>query len=106
MNTGKDPAKSGCRVDEAPALLDACLTAGCFEVQGLMTIAPLAGDPAVAQRAFADLRDLRDRLQVHSGLLLPELSMGMSGDLAIAIAEGSTLVRIGTDLFGSRQKPH
>ena len=67
-----------------------------------MTIAPLADDPAVARRAFARLRELRDRLAVHGGLPLRELSMGMTGDLEAAIAEGSTIVRVGTALYGAR----
>ena len=68
-----------------------------------MTIAPLSSDPAVARRTFANLRSIRDQLAVGSGAALRELSMGMSGDLEAAIAEGSTLVRIGTALFGSRE---
>jgi hypothetical protein len=68
-----------------------------------MAVAPLADDPAVAQRTFARLRALRDELSLQSGLPLRELSMGMSGDLDAAIAEGSTLVRVGTALYGARE---
>ena len=67
-----------------------------------MTIAPLADDPAVAQRSFARLRELRDRLAAQFGVPLAELSMGMTGDLVAAVVEGSTLVRVGTGLFGPR----
>ena len=67
-----------------------------------MTIAPLSDDPDVARRTFANLRANRDQLAARFGVALPELSMGMSGDLAEAIAEGSTLVRVGTALFGQR----
>ena len=67
-----------------------------------MPIAPLAEDPAVARRTFARLRELRDRLAAQGGVPLRELSMGMTGDLAAAVAEGSTLVRVGTALYGTR----
>jgi uncharacterized pyridoxal phosphate-containing UPF0001 family protein len=67
-----------------------------------MTIAPLSDDLAVAQRTFATLRELRDQYASQFGVPLRELSMGMSGDLTAAIAAGSTLVRVGTALFGQR----
>jgi pyridoxal phosphate enzyme (YggS family) len=70
--------------------------------EGLMTVAPLVGGEAAARRAFAALRELRDRLAPVLGLPLPELSMGMSGDFEAAIEEGSTMVRIGSALFGPR----
>jgi uncharacterized pyridoxal phosphate-containing UPF0001 family protein len=66
-----------------------------------MTIAAPDRDPAPA---FAKLRRLRDALQQSLGRPLPELSMGMSADAEIAVAEGATLVRIGTALFGPRQR--
>ncbi len=73
---------------------------------GLMTVAPIADDPAVAQACFRQLRELRERLaQRHARLDFSELSMGMSGDFEAAIAEGSTTIRIGTAIFGSRSKP-
>jgi uncharacterized pyridoxal phosphate-containing UPF0001 family protein len=67
-----------------------------------MTIAPLSDDPAVAEKTFANLRTIRDELSARFDVPLRELSMGMSGDLTAAIAAGSTLVRVGTALFGSR----
>ena len=69
---------------------------------GLMTIAPMGASPAEARATFARLRDLRDRLQDVAGIGLPELSMGMSADAEVAAAEGATLVRVGTALFGPR----
>lgn len=105
INAGDDPAKFGADVAAAPALLAAALEKPHLRVDGLMTIAPLSADPAVAQRTFARLRTLRDELAARFGVPLRELSMGMSGDLAAAIAEGSTLVRVGTALFGSRDAP-
>jgi pyridoxal phosphate enzyme (YggS family) len=102
INAGLDPAKSGAQPNEAPSLLAAAIGKRNLRVEGLMTIAPLSDDPTVARRTFANLREIRDRLAADSGIPLRELSMGMSGDLEAAIAEGSTIVRVGTALFGSR----
>lgn len=74
-----------------------------FSLVGLMTIGPLSGDDREVRTAFADLREQRDRLISDMGIALPELSMGMSGDLEAAILEGSTMVRIGTAIFGQRE---
>lgn len=71
-------------------------------VIGLMAIAPMGAGTDEARHAFGGLRGLRDRLQEASGVALPELSMGMSADAEAAAAEGATLVRIGTALFGPR----
>jgi pyridoxal phosphate enzyme (YggS family) len=102
VNAGNDPAKFGAEPADAPRLLDLALTKPHLQVDGLMTIAPLSDDPAVARRTFANLRVLRDALAARSGNPLRELSMGMSGDLDAAIAEGSTVVRVGTALYGPR----
>lgn len=71
-------------------------------VIGLMTIAPMGATVAEARGAFRQLRELRDRLEQAAGIGLPELSMGMTADAEAAAAEGATLVRIGTALFGPR----
>lgn len=102
LNAGHDPAKFGAEPDDAPRLLAAALAEPSLRVDGLMTIAPLSPDPAVAARTFARLREIRDRLAADFGVPLRELSMGMSGDFAAAIAAGSTLVRVGSALFGAR----
>jgi pyridoxal phosphate enzyme (YggS family) len=102
INAGADPGKFGATPAATPRLLETALAKKHLRVDGLMTVAPLSADPAVARRAFAALRALRDRLAQEFSAPLPVLSMGMSGDLAAAIAEGSTLVRIGTALFGAR----
>lgn len=102
INAGNDPAKFGVEPGEAPRLLEAALALPHLQVDGLMTIAPLSDDPAVARRTFANLRAIRDDLATRFGAPLRELSMGMTGDLDAAIAEGSTLVRIGTALYGPR----
>lgn len=69
-----------------------------------MTIGPKTEDSVEIRKAFEGLRLLRDNLRLFSGLSLHDLSMGMSGDYEIAIEEGSTIVRIGTGIFGSRPK--
>jgi len=103
INAGEDPGKFGAAPADAPRLLEAALGRAHLRVDGLMTIAPLADDPAVARRCFARLRAERDRLAAQFGAPLAELSMGMTADLEAAVAEGSTLVRIGTALFGPRE---
>jgi pyridoxal phosphate enzyme (YggS family) len=75
------------------------------EIVGLMGIGPFTDDTGVSRSAFAALRRLRDRLEEASGVALPDLSMGMSGDLEAAVVEGATLVRVGTALFGERPEP-
>lgn len=102
INAGNDPAKFGADPADAGRLLDAALGKAHLQVEGLMTIAPLSDDEAVARRTFANLRTIRDQLASRTGHPLRELSMGMSGDLDAAIAEGSTLVRVGSALFGPR----
>ena len=101
-NIGADPNKCGfLERDMAPAL-ETALTMQHLQVDGLMTIAPLDDRPEVAQAAFAGLRALRDRLALQYSVPLEELSMGMTGDLEHAIAAGSTQIRVGTALYGSR----
>lgn len=102
INAGRDPAKFGAELEDAPRLLEHALTKKNLRVDGLMTIAPLSEDPAVAERTFATLRETRDELSARFDVKLPELSMGMSGDFAPAIAAGSTQIRVGTMLFGPR----
>lgn len=75
-----------------------------LEVQGLMTIAPYSPTPERSRPFFQKLRHLRDECSEQIGAPLPHLSMGMSGDFEVAIEEGSTIVRIGTSLFGERTR--
>jgi len=102
INAGADPAKFGAEPGAAAGLLQAALGATHLRVDGLMTIAPFSSDPVVAERTFSNLRELRDRLARDFSVPLSELSMGMSGDFAAAIAAGGTQVRLGTALFGPR----
>jgi pyridoxal phosphate enzyme (YggS family) len=106
INAGNDPAKFGAEIHAAPRLLESALARKNLRVDGLMTIAPLGQTPdetaAHASRTFANLRALRDDLASHFQIPLQELSMGMTGDLEIAVANGSTIVRVGTALYGAR----
>jgi pyridoxal phosphate enzyme (YggS family) len=102
VNAGLDPAKSGVEPDGAGTLLEAALGLGNLRVDGLMTIAPLSEDPGVARRTFDNLREIRDSLDGRLGVKLAQLSMGMSGDFESGIAAGSTIVRVGSALFGAR----
>jgi uncharacterized pyridoxal phosphate-containing UPF0001 family protein len=74
-----------------------------LQIEGLMTIAPFASEAEASRPHFVALRQLRDRLQTEFRVPLPRLSMGMSGDYAVAIEEGATLVRVGTAIFGTRR---
>jgi hypothetical protein len=93
VNVAREPQKAGCQPDAVPALAAAVARLPGLELRGLMCIPPAEGDPRPHFRA---LRALRDRL----GLL--DLSMGMSADWQAAVEEGSTLVRVGTAIFGPR----
>ena len=101
VNCSDEPQKGGVEPGGLPALLDAVSRFARLEVQGLMTMSALTDDVAEQRRAFRRLRDLRDEGE-RSGHRLPELSMGMSGDFAVAVEEGATMIRIGTLLFGER----
>lgn len=102
VNVGGEAAKHGCGPEKAGELLNQVRGLGRLEVQGLMAIPPFREDPENARPFFRQLREIRNRLEQETGEALPELSMGMSHDYAVAIAEGATLVRIGTALFGPR----
>lgn len=73
-----------------------------IQLLGLMTMAPLDADDSVLHATFGGLREFRDRLEREFSVTLPELSMGMSHDYPVAIAEGATIVRVGTAIFGGR----
>lgn len=99
--TGFDPSSPEFQqaLERAPSLPH-------IRIDGLMTIPPFDNNSDSARACFRQLRDLREDLsRRHSRLDLCELSMGMSGDFEIAIEEGSTLVRVGTALFGAREYP-
>ncbi|HET7754693.1 MAG TPA: YggS family pyridoxal phosphate-dependent enzyme [Anaeromyxobacteraceae bacterium] len=93
VNVSREPQKAGCAPEDAARLADEVRALPALELRGLMCIPPAEGDP---RPHFAALRALREQLA------LSDLSMGMSGDWREAIEEGSTIVRIGTAIFGAR----
>jgi hypothetical protein len=101
VNCSDEPQKGGVEPGGVPALLEALGRLARLEVRGLMTMSALTDDVAEQRRAFRCLRELREAGE-RSGHRLPELSMGMSGDFAVAVEEGATMIRIGTLLFGER----
>lgn len=101
VNVAGEEQKAGCAPQEAHDLLAALTASVWLEPQGFMTMAPLVADPEEVRPVFRGLRELRDRLQEQfADVPLPVLSMGMSNDYLVAIAEGATLVRVGRAIFG------
>jgi PLP dependent protein len=97
VNVAREPQKSGVPPEHAVELVaGACRL---LEVKGLMAMGPSQGDPTPA---FEELGKLRDQAQERLGKALPILSMGMSGDYELALRAGSTMLRLGTALFGPR----
>jgi len=99
VNVGGDPAKAGCRPEDAAALLSRVRALPGLACRGLMTIPPLDVDP---RSLFAALRALRDELRADAPEL-EHLSMGMSADFETAVEEGATIVRVGEAIFGPRR---
>ena len=102
VNMAQEASKTGIALEGFDALLERVLILPHLCLEGLMTIGPLVENEAGVRRAFAGLRELAGKARARSGLPLPILSMGMSGDFEWAIQEGSTMVRIGSALFGPR----
>ncbi len=103
VNLDDEPQKGGAPPEELPALVAATDALPSLELVGLMAIPRPNDDSAAMRPAFARLRALRDALAAGRARPLPELSMGMSADFEAAIAEGATLVRVGTAIFGGRK---
>ena len=103
VNVSGEAGKSGCAPDAVPALAHAVAALPGIRLRGLMTIPEPTNDIALQHRQFRMLSGLRNTLQ-QEGLALDTLSMGMSDDFPAAIAEGATIVRVGTAIFGQRQK--
>lgn len=104
VNEGGEASKGGVEPRAVAEMVRAASLLPNLRVKGLMTLPPFFDDPVAARPYFADLRRIKDEI---AALVLPnvemaELSMGMTGDFEAAIAEGSTMVRIGTALFGAR----
>ncbi|HET7339262.1 MAG TPA: YggS family pyridoxal phosphate-dependent enzyme [Candidatus Dormibacteraeota bacterium] len=97
VNVAREAQKTGADPDEALTLIEHAAHA--LDLRGLMAMGPTHGDPTPA---FSELRKLRDMAQERLGKSLPILSMGMSGDYELAVKSGSTMLRLGTALFGPR----
>ncbi len=100
VNVSGEASKSGCAPHELGALLDAIDGQASLSLSGLMTVPPASEDPEAARPFFERLVELQ---RAHGGpARLPELSMGMSHDLEVAVSSGATCVRVGTAIFGAR----
>lgn len=104
VNTSNEASKGGVAPEQALELIQRVAELPGLGLKGLMTIGALDPDPAVARDCFRRLRELRDQARALPlpDPSLPELSMGMSSDFELAIAEGATLIRVGTAIFGGR----
>jgi hypothetical protein len=102
VNVGGEAQKSGCAPGDLPALRRAIAELPNLELRGLMTVPPAVDDAADARPFFARLREAAGELRALGLDPGPTLSMGMSSDFEAAIAEGATLVRVGTAIFGAR----
>ena len=101
VNISGETTKSGATPSELPELARQVAALPNLKLRGLMAIPEAQADPALQRAAFAKLRVLADALRA-GGLAIDTLSMGMSGDMASAIAEGATIVRVGSAIFGAR----
>jgi pyridoxal phosphate enzyme (YggS family) len=104
VNTSGEPSKSGFDAEDAVEQIHRIAELPGLSVKGLMTMAPFVDDEAVLAGAFQGLRKILEQLHAVTDVVGPELSMGMTNDLEVAIREGSTMVRIGTALFGERPR--
>ncbi|MDR1482846.1 MAG: YggS family pyridoxal phosphate-dependent enzyme [Synergistaceae bacterium] len=104
VNTSGEESKGGIEPFECIDLVEAIISR-CphLRVEGLMTIGPLHGGESETRESFALLRRLATAVKDYNGLVVSHISMGMSGDFEAAIEEGSTMVRIGTGIFGARR---
>lgn len=102
INLASESSKHGFSTEQVRASLEELYTLRSLEIQGLMCIPPFNPDAAKSRPYFVQLRLLRDELEKLGGAPLPLLSMGMSHDFEIAIEEGSTIVRVGSAIFGER----
>ncbi|MGO3715143.1 MAG: YggS family pyridoxal phosphate-dependent enzyme [Glutamicibacter arilaitensis] len=105
VNTSGEESKSGIEAADAANLLGSLAPLDRLTPVGLMTMAANTTDQAAVRASFSLLRETRDRLQQDAPAGFQHLSMGMSGDYELAIAEGATVVRVGQGIFGARSYP-
>lgn len=104
VKLSEEESKYGVKEEEVERLIESCLNLKNIKVEGLMTIPPYFENPEDVRIYFRRLRKIRDELNKKGYDFIKELSMGMSNDFEVAIEEGSTMVRIGTAIFGQRIK--
>jgi pyridoxal phosphate enzyme (YggS family) len=106
VNLGEEVSKAGVRADEAPELAEQIGRLAALELRGLMVIPPFLPDPEAARPYFRRLRTLAREIAARnlSNVSMQELSMGMSHDFEVAVEEGATIVRVGTAIFGARER--
>ena len=102
VNVAGEGSKIGFSPESLRSQMEALLDLPRVTIEGLMTIPPFAPEAEASRQHFVALRELRDQFAAQFQVPLPQLSMGMSGDFAVAIEEGATLVRVGTAIFGKR----
>lgn len=102
VNVAAEASKHGFAPKALRRDMEVLLALPRLQIEGLMTVPPIAAEAEDSRRYFAQLRELRAALEQEFSAGLPELSMGMSGDYEVAVEEGATLVRVGTALFGRR----
>lgn len=103
VNVSGEAVKFGLTPQEVPEVLEKAAELNAPPIVGLMTMPPFSPEPEDARRHFRKLRELRDKWRDETGYGLEELSIGMTNDLDVAIEEGSTMIRVGTFLFGKRR---
>jgi PLP dependent protein len=104
VNVAGEGTKFGFSPETLNASMEQLVTLDRLSIEGLMTIPPIAEEAESSRRYFVSLRQLRDKVQEDFKVELPELSMGMTDDFAIAVEEGATFVRVGTAVFGPRRQ--
>jgi pyridoxal phosphate enzyme (YggS family) len=102
VNIDDEASKHGCSPEDAPALAEAIVAEPALRLRGLMVIPTPHADPELRRPAFRRAKALFDALAARYGVGVDTLSMGMSDDFVVAVAEGATMVRVGTALFGKR----
>ena len=105
VNTSGEESKFGIEPADAVAFVREVASRDALRIRGLMTIGLFSDDPEVTRPSLTALRETAERVREEAigGVEMTELSMGMSGDLEVAIEEGSTIVRVGSAVFGERQ---
>ena len=105
VNIGREEQKSGLLPEDLISFAQKVLAVPTLNLCGLMCLPPLDENPEHTRPYFIELRELKEKLEKELEITLPHLSMGMSADFPVAIEEGATIIRVGTDIFGSRH-PH